>query len=479
VIFHFNHTVTIQKTTMLKILKLAAVMTLPAVNGYAQSAALSIVKGNVDRPYVTDVRLYKVVDGTYSEIAKQSLNDRHDYAFAVPDVKEGFYYISDGLKMQEVYTRIYLKGGEQIDLNLHKNGYDMQGGSGENKLLDQWQQLSAQIMVPAYEFWTDRTGYTAFFPRLNAFIPQATAFKEGIHTGNAAFNDLMRFVVDNDVESAALEFISTPRVVHPKWAELPSFYKTIRQDKKFCNADILQLGDGAMNRLSIYTGFCLRMDKEEGKPDNKVMTRDAFLRKGLDLLCNDTVKGAFVITNLRTFRDSTDLESARASYQKYFLTDTMKSRFFNYAKNLATFAKGEKGFNFTYPDIHDRTVSMSDLKGKVILVDVWATWCGPCKVQLPYLKQLEEDMKGKNVTFVSISVDEAKDKEKWKQMVTDQQLGGIQLFAGGWSDFPKYYKITGIPRFMVFDQRGRIVNADSPRPSEPELKKLLDTALSD
>ena len=50
----------------------------------------------------------------------------------------------------------------------------------------------------------------------------------------------------------------------------------------------------------------------------------------------------------------------------------------------------------------------------------------------------------------------------------------VQLLAGGWSKITKDYKITGIPRFMVFDKKGNIVSVDAPRPSSPELKKMLE-----
>jgi hypothetical protein len=63
-------------------------------------------------------------------------------------------------------------------------------------------------------------------------------------------------------------------------------------------------------------------------------------------------------------------------------------------------------------------------------------------------------------------------------MIKDENLGGLQLFATGWGDIAKYYKITGIPRFMVFDRNGKIVTIDSPRPSNPELKKLLEKTLA-
>ena len=144
---------------------------------------------------------------------------------------------------------------------------------------------------------------------------------------------------------------------------------------------------------------------------------------------------------------------------------------------LAQLKAGDAGLNFAYPAPNGKTVKFEDLRGKVVLIDVWATWCGPCKAEIPYLKKLEEEMKGTNLQIVSISVDEAKDKAKWAKMIKDENLGGLQLFASGWGDLAQYYKIKGIPRFMIFDKEGKIVTTDSPRPSNPELKTLLNKIL--
>ncbi len=133
------------------------------------------------------------------------------------------------------------------------------------------------------------------------------------------------------------------------------------------------------------------------------------------------------------------------------------------------------------------TTSLSDLKGKYVYVDVWATWCGPCKREIPSLKKVEEQFHGQNIEFVSISVDDARrsgSDEKafaaWKNMVNDKQLGGIQLFSDkAWqSDFVKSYKINGIPRFILIDPEGNIVSPDAPRPSNPALVDLLKDKLN-
>ena len=128
--------------------------------------------------------------------------------------------------------------------------------------------------------------------------------------------------------------------------------------------------------------------------------------------------------------------------------------------------------------------SMDDLKGKYAYIDVWATWCGPCKAEIPALKELEKDYHGKNIQFVSMSIDDDRShkgswdlaRQDWKAMVADKELGGIQIFAPkGWeTKFIQEYKIKGIPRFILIDPNGNIVDASAPRPSDPSLRAIFD-----
>ena len=94
---------------------------------------------------------------------------------------------------------------------------------------------------------------------------------------------------------------------------------------------------------------------------------------------------------------------------------------------------GAKAIDFTYPDIAGKMVSLSDFKGKLVFIDVWATWCDPCKQEIPALKELHEEYADNDsIVFMSVSVDKEEDKEAWSKFVTDNSLPGIQLFASGW-----------------------------------------------
>lgn len=127
--------------------------------------------------------------------------------------------------------------------------------------------------------------------------------------------------------------------------------------------------------------------------------------------------------------------------------------------------------DFQFEDLNGNKVSLKDFKGNYLFLDVWATWCGPCKKEIPFLQKLEEKMKGKKITFVSISVDSK--RHDWEKMVKEEQLGGVQLFAGQDKAFMKELEIEFIPRFILIDKKGKMVKIFMSRPSEPETEEFL------
>ena len=157
--------------------------------------------------------------------------------------------------------------------------------------------------------------------------------------------------------------------------------------------------------------------------------------------------------------------------------DEFKTKLTAKYNKVKLLAKGKPSPVFmNYENHKGGETSLEDLKGKYVYVDVWATWCGPCKREIPFLKEVEASYHGKNIEFVSTSIDRAKDHEAWVNMVNDKALGGIQLFADSdWkSKFVQDYAIEGIPRFILIDPEGNIVTADAPRPSDPKLVDLFE-----
>lgn len=173
------------------------------------------------------------------------------------------------------------------------------------------------------------------------------------------------------------------------------------------------------------------------------------------------------------------LEEAFSIYKNSNPNPENLAKLTEHYNKLKAITAGSPSPTFNYENHKGGTTTLESLKGKYVYIDVWATWCGPCLREIPALKAVEEEYHNKNIHFVSISIDEPKDYEKWKTMVSEKELGGIQLMAdNNWkSKFVEDYAIMGIPRFILIDPQGDIVAADAPRPSNPELKTLFNELL--
>lgn len=141
---------------------------------------------------------------------------------------------------------------------------------------------------------------------------------------------------------------------------------------------------------------------------------------------------------------------------------------------------------FTFASIDGNEVSLDDLKGKYVYIDIWATWCQPCLVQIPAMKEMEEKYRDTDIEFVSISVDSERDKPKWQKMINDRGMSGLQLYAGRGTSFHQDYKISSIPRFVLIGKNGELINDNAPRPMDhrtgginEELISVFDKLLSE
>ena len=177
------------------------------------------------------------------------------------------------------------------------------------------------------------------------------------------------------------------------------------------------------------------------------------------------------ISYTKNLQDYYDIFMAGSSSEEHTKDITSK-----YNKIIKLY-KGQPSPKFVnYENYKGGTTSLDDLKGKFVYIDVWATWCGPCKREIPYLKEVEKKYHEKNVTFVSLSVDSQTDYNKWRTMIEEKELGGVQILAdnSSKSEFYKEYGIMGIPRFILIDPEGNIVDANAPKPSSADLIKLFD-----
>lgn len=195
-----------------------------------------------------------------------------------------------------------------------------------------------------------------------------------------------------------------------------------------------------------------------------------------------------IVTTLKrgiSFYNMEKLDLYYQTYVKLAANDKDINRIKGKYERIKTLKKGSPSPSFNYPDSSGKNISLESLKGKLVYVDVWATWCGPCKAQIPFLKQLEEKYREEDIAFVSLSIDQLKNISKWKDMIVDKELEGIQIIADkAWrSKFVTDYVIEGIPRFILIDKDGNLMDPMAPRPAvykegemqlNEEIQKIFD-----
>lgn len=141
----------------------------------------------------------------------------------------------------------------------------------------------------------------------------------------------------------------------------------------------------------------------------------------------------------------------------------------------STLLPGQPAIDFVFTDVEGKETHLSDFKGKVIYIDLWATWCGPCIQESPAFDALGVKYAGKDVVFLPVSTDAT--TKPWLRFLKAHSKQLVQYHSNdvalkeGWA-------IMYIPRFILIDRDFKIVDAYAPRPSSDEIVGLIDAVLS-
>jgi len=384
---------------------------------------------------------------------------------------------------------LYLIPGADIHLNFDgedfaKNPVSGSAVSGEKsaatKLLVNIQDIDLRLSVPLMKMPVD--SFAMKVDSIKALIDNEIESFSAENKLSQQFIDVVKLIEQVKIGSYCDNYIN----YHPQFAAEDT---TTIPDSFQENIDAIPL-ENVEKYIGIrdYKSFITAHFQKEMQ---KSLKADTTLSRGSVAYYDKTIDAILALPAPKDVKESIGYSLvASYSYMPDSIQQLIKERYkeiiskeiyvSQFEKTLAAIEKTKPGTvapTFNYPDINGNMVSSESLKGKVVYIDVWATWCGPCKGEIPSLKKMETELHDQPIAFVSISIDD--DKAAWEKMVKDDELQGYQLFAeNAWnSDIANAYAIRGIPRFIMVDKEGKIVNANATRPSNPETKeKLLELA---
>lgn len=165
-----------------------------------------------------------------------------------------------------------------------------------------------------------------------------------------------------------------------------------------------------------------------------------------------------------------DFDSVASVYQRFYpecRTAFFKQVLSGHYEAIRFLRPGNKAPAFTLKDENGKEVSLSDFKGKVVYIDFWGVYCGPCIYEMENeAAKMYDFYKDKNLVFINICVDVKEDQ--WKNALKKYNIHGVNLFAEGREKHPvcQAYNVTGVPHYVLIDKNGNIANNNAGRPSD-------------
>ncbi|WP_316838526.1 TlpA disulfide reductase family protein [Pedobacter gandavensis] len=437
-----------------------------------------------------ELLIEKVVEGRLEKVAGFNVEkEQPNFTFLMPVQSPGFYYLST----TRWKKRLYLKPNDQIVLNVDGPfavKTDWVKTTAENKILADWTELILPVTGYGYNLEQRSKAIVdsaAFNSSYQALQPKIKAFLQQANSSNSAFNQQFLTVARMDNSLIALRsMLYQGGKKHLFWLPAKEFsnvsapYKEILDQNKVTSADLLQLGEGN-EYLNLAAKFSLN-GLDEAK---RAKLGDAGkLQVMMAAVPNETLKSYLLKSQLEELNvvNYSEFKAAFLPFAKYAKPASVKKKYDNVLHQFApdTAFIGKSAYDFVLQDVNGKAASMKDFKGKVVLIDVWATWCGPCKAQMPFLKEVEEAYKGNdNIVFIGISVDAESAKQKWLDMIKEKELHGVQLIDFSGKSFAQKYKINAIPRFLLIDKQGNWVEVRCPLPEDKvKLKTYIDRELN-
>lgn len=263
---------------------------------------------------------------------------------------------------------------------------------------------------------------------------------------------------------------------HDTLPDMPAGYYKFMKDLPVSNSRLLANPEFLDYTRSVFSYF--RSQHSLLRKDNPDYQQCKSLAKLL--FQNDDVvsahMAAYVMSMLQNnkFKDSEPMYVAFVKDYPGSLYDAELRELYAKIKRIAP---GQPAPEFTLTDINGKQRSLNEFKGRVVYLDFWASWCGPCLMEMPASKKLEQQFHQADIVFLYVSIDE--DAQSWKDMVKKKEIQGVHLNAPDFNHtISKAYNVTGVPSYFLIGRDGKVIDNAAPRPSnKKDIEQAINTAL--
>lgn len=440
-------------------------------NNTSQQQANTLLSGEITNPENT-----QIVCKTLHQTDTLNLNANNQFTFKLQLDKPEYITLFYGQKN----TTLYLKPGKPVKISLNGNNIAQKvqvngQNQAENQYLNQKLKLFLQHAIPPSQLY-DRP-VKAFRKLVDSiYVVEKIVLEDYIEKHPEISKAFIKY------EQAALLYDRATKLL--EYPRMSSYAQNINNNKYYGFIDKLDLNDESLLQVYEYRQFLdayieLKMHQkvfvngiQEVYPHEATLAR---LQVIIHCFTNTTIKNQMLFKVLNRhikYYGYKNTDKLFQTFDNQCTNPDLKQKLMQPYKKYQELNQGAKAPDFSFTNLLGETYHFSDYQGSYLYVDVWATWCLPCRKEAPYFERMRAEYKNKNIVFISLSVDEK--KQDWLDYINAKNKTTSQFWVPDYKQFLNLYMIKTIPHFLIISPDGNIMNANAPSPSSGNVQWIKD-----